>query len=68
MAACECALCGRKFSGLTTFDAHQDVDYKRQPRVICREPSEIGMKLNGHGLWASAQERRPGAHGAILPA
>ena len=36
---CACVLCGATFTGLTLFDAHQDVDYGRQPVIVCRDPA-----------------------------
>lgn len=51
MSTCECSPCGRKFTGLTTFDKHQDVDYKRRPAVRCIDPSDLGMRLDKHGRW-----------------
>jgi len=57
MSMCECAACHRRFSGLTTFDRHQDWDYKRQPMLICRDPADLGMRINHHDYWASAEKR-----------
>ena len=51
MASCECAKCGRKFSGVTCFDKHQDIDYGRSPPVLCRSPEDFGMRLDEHGRW-----------------
>lgn len=46
-----CTVCDRDFGGLTAFDRHQDVDYKRSPAVICRDPEELGMHQDKHGRW-----------------
>lgn len=51
MTACSCAPCARTFSGLVSFDRHQDVDYNRRPVVICQDPAGIGMALDQHGRW-----------------
>lgn len=51
MSACECSPCGRKFTGLTAFDKHQDVDYKRTPAVRCIDPATLGMSQDGRGFW-----------------
>lgn len=46
-----CKQCGRDFGGLGAFDKHQDVDYKRQPVIICRDPATLGMHQDGNGRW-----------------
>ena len=47
-AECECAACGETFTGLGLFDAHQDVDYSRDPVIICREPAAMHVTSRGH--------------------
>jgi len=51
MAAAECSPCGESFTGVTSFDAHQDRDYSRTPAIICHPPAEAGLVLNEHGRW-----------------
>lgn len=48
MATCICARCGRTFTGLTAFDRHQDVDYKRKPPVLC---DVTGLVRQSSGRW-----------------
>lgn len=50
MAKCECPVCGRVFSGLTTFDKHQDVDHDRKPVVTCHDPVTVGLVVRD-GVW-----------------
>jgi len=57
MSACTCPACGRQFTSLSTFDRHQDWDYKRRPMLVCRDPGELGMRADRFGRWASAQNR-----------
>ena|SRR5260221_1028524 len=49
MSVCGCAACGREFTTLAAFDRHQDVDYTRQPAVICRDPAAAGLLQNAAG-------------------
>lgn len=44
---CECARCGRTFTGLQAFDTHQ------RPGRVCLEPSSIGMWLATDGVWGT---------------
>jgi hypothetical protein len=46
-----CAQCGEDFGSLGAFDKHQDVSYKREPVIICRDPESIGMHQDRHGRW-----------------
>jgi hypothetical protein len=57
MAACDCAACGRKFSSLTAFDRHHELDYARRPAVRCLDPESAGLVLNRHGRWAMPGKR-----------
>jgi hypothetical protein len=52
LASADCAACGESFSGVTSFDRHQDRDYTRTPAVICRPPAERGLERNKHGRWS----------------
>ena len=58
MAACECATCGHKFSGLTAFDRHQDVNYLRCPAVTCLAPAEAGLVQQASGRWGLPADAR----------
>jgi hypothetical protein len=51
MRACQCARCGREFTGLTAFDRHQDVSYKRRPAVLCKDPATAGLVRQKSGRW-----------------
>lgn len=51
MSACTCVPCGREFTTLAAFDRHQDIDYKRRPVIICRDPATIGLLQNSLGRW-----------------
>jgi hypothetical protein len=52
---CHCALCHRTFTGLTLFDAHQDVDYGRDPVIICRDPASQGLAQSDRGTWGTPE-------------
>lgn len=59
---CQCTGCGRVFSGLTAFDAHQ----RGNDPVECRHPESIGLVLRD-GVWrypppVNAPWRRKEAH------
>jgi hypothetical protein len=41
---CYCMRCGRKFGAVSSFDRHR-------VRFECRDPKEVGMRLNKYGLW-----------------
>ena len=58
MARSQCTICARFFSGMSTFDAHHDVDYERHPAVKCINPEKLGMRhhktmkgKNGEPVW-----------------
>ncbi len=51
MASADCPACRGRFSGVASFDAHQDRDYTRQPPVICRSPADCGLVRNDRGRW-----------------
>jgi hypothetical protein len=53
LSAAECAACGERFTGVTSFDRHQDRDYSRQPAIICRPPVDCGLVRNERGRWGS---------------
>lgn len=48
---CHCAACHETFGTLTLFDAHHDVDYNRDPAVLCREPGVLGMVQAENLIW-----------------
>jgi hypothetical protein len=54
-AACHCGLCHQTFSGIGLFDAHQDVDYHRQPVIICRSPAVLGLAQEPGGTWCTPE-------------
>jgi len=51
MASADCPACRGRFSGVASFDAHQDRDYTRQPAIICRPPADCGLVRNDRGRW-----------------
>jgi hypothetical protein len=51
MSACQCARCREEFTGVSAFDRHQDVDYSRQPPVLCWEPRDLGMMRDRNGRF-----------------
>jgi len=59
VARCECALCGLEFSGLGSFDKHQDVDYGRRPAVVCLDPADVGLTLlESRRCWGTPASER----------
>lgn len=58
MRACECPICHEHFTGITAFDAHQQVDYTAAIQVICQQPASIGLVRNHHGRWALPPDPR----------
>jgi hypothetical protein len=46
-----CARCGEQFGTLEQFDRHQDVDYGRNPVIVCRTPVSMGLVRDVHGVW-----------------
>jgi len=55
---CQCVLCGATFTGLTLFDAHQDVNYKRKPPIICLAPRALGLAQDARGTWGTPEGLR----------
>jgi hypothetical protein len=51
MSVCVCGACKRSFSGLGSFDRHQDVDYSRRPAVRCLDPASVGLVRQDQGRW-----------------
>jgi hypothetical protein len=51
---CHCAACHRTFTGLTLFDDHQDVNYTREPVIVCRDPASQGLAQDDRGTWGTA--------------
>ena len=50
MAACFHRACGRRFGGLTAFDAH--LVWSRQPPFVsCTDPASQGLAQNEAGVW-----------------
>jgi hypothetical protein len=58
VSACTCSPCGRKFTGLTAFDKHQQVDYSRRPAVACLDPATLGLKQDQYGRWGFPPDAR----------
>ena len=53
----ECPRCHRHFTGLTTFDRHQDVNYRREHEPVrCQDPAALGMAQDRYGRWGSADQ------------
>jgi hypothetical protein len=50
---CSCSLCGVTFTGIGLFDAHQDVDYRREPVIICCPPVALGLAQDARGSWGT---------------
>jgi hypothetical protein len=68
MAAADCAACDERFTGLTSFDRHQDRDYSRTPATICRPPDEAGLVQNEHGRRGFPLDEAGRAYFATLAA
>lgn len=49
-----CPVCHITLTGLGLFDAHQDVDYRRRPAVVCRDPVSLGLVQGPRGTWGTA--------------
>jgi hypothetical protein len=52
---CHCAACHQTFTGLGLFDAHQHVDYTRQPAVTCEPAVRLGLVQDGRGTWGTPE-------------
>ena len=52
---CHCGECHQTFTGLTLFDAHQDIDYTRRPAIHCEPPVALGLVQDGRGTWGTAE-------------
>jgi hypothetical protein len=70
MAACTCNGCGRAFSGLSAFDAHQRWDDTQPPgiQLSCYDPAalktpdgEPRFRIDRYGRWGSTATMPPGA-------
>lgn len=70
MSASICVPCGREFSSVSAFDAHQRWDYTQPPgrQVSCYDPAalrdrdgEPRFKVNRFGRWAHAASKPPAA-------
>lgn len=66
----DCAACGRSFTSLTAFDAHQRWDYAQPPgkQLSCYSPAalrdrdgEPRFRVDARGRWGSAIRMAPGA-------
>jgi hypothetical protein len=51
----ECGQCRAVFSGLGLFEAHQDVDYRRKPVIICAPVQGLGLVQNARGTWCTPE-------------
>lgn len=63
---CQCGLCGATFTGVTLFDNHQDVNYTRQPVIICRDPVALGLGHDPRGTWGTPEGLRARERSASL--
>lgn len=54
-SACHCAGCHQTFSGMGTFDKHQDVNYDRVPVILCRDPRSLGLVPDHTGVWRTLE-------------
>jgi hypothetical protein len=54
-AANGCASCGHQFGSLERFDAHQNIDYERDPVLICRWPADLGLVRDARGVWQTPE-------------
>lgn len=54
-AANGCASCGHQFGSLERFDAHQDIDYERDPVLICRWPADLDLVQDSRGVWQTPE-------------
>lgn len=50
-----CASCGHQFAALAQFDAHQDIDYDRDPVLICHWPTDLGLVQDDRGVWQTPE-------------
>ena len=51
MPACQCAACLAWFTCLGAFDRHHDIDRKRRPAVLCKDPADAGLVRQKSGRW-----------------
>lgn len=53
MAMAECARCGREFTCVSNFDAHQSWTYSLivGAHLVCVNPWVLGMAQNKYGRW-----------------
>jgi hypothetical protein len=65
---CHCGRCHRTFTGLTLFDDHQDVDYRRPHAdvVQCRDPASRGLAQSARGTWGTPEGLRSRERSALL--
>lgn len=54
-AANGCASCGHQFASLEKFDAHQNIDYERDPVLICHWPTDLGLVQDDRGVWQTPE-------------
>jgi hypothetical protein len=54
-AACHCPRCHLTFSGLGSFDQHQDVNYDRKPPVLCVDPKSLGLVRDSYGTYRTPE-------------
>jgi hypothetical protein len=52
MSLCTCAPCGRVFTSLSGFDAHQERRYDTPQPVVCHDPATRGLVADEKtGRW-----------------
>src|SRR5215469_12294033 len=52
---CHCGACHQTFTGLTLFEAHQDVNYNRAPVIKCGDPRAQGLAQDDRGTWGTPE-------------
>ena len=48
---CHCVRCHQTFGTLALFDRHHDVDYRRDPAVLCNAPEALGLVRGPNETW-----------------
>ena len=63
---CHCGACHQTFTGLSLFDAHQDVDHARTPPIVCRDPASQGLAQSDRGTWGTPEGLKARERSALL--
>lgn len=51
-----CPVCHQTFGVLDIFDSHQDVNYNRSPRVLCKDLEGLGLVRDTWGTWRTPED------------